>query len=201
MLQVFIRQRIYIHHGSYLPNALPQAEMFTFKKWVGHFMLLMVKEQMEMTSEFKGKWQAWQRTRNYLLTELGQEFRVPHAKFKASLRTFTCPLKLLWWWLVINYMSPSGNLLYLDKSWGTQKMIPRLCLCLTMSPSGFSPVPEPWCPFLPKIDLRPSSASELCTPPSHKWCTKGSHPIPEQWTCISVHRGGWQRKLPCLLDL
>ena len=34
MLQVFIRQIIYIHHGSYLPNALPQFDMFDTRRQI-----------------------------------------------------------------------------------------------------------------------------------------------------------------------
>lgn len=119
MLQVFIdKEFTFIMVVIYL---MPCLNLTCLLQEGDAFMSLMSRSRWRWPSEFKGKWQAWQRTRNYLLTELGQEFRVPHAKFRASLRTFTCPLKLLWWTVqFINYMSPSGNLLYLDKSWGTQ---------------------------------------------------------------------------------
>lgn len=86
-------------------------------------------------------------------------------------------------------------------SLGAPRMIPRFCLCSHRLQQA-----SPLCLSLgvlslPKIDPRQLTLHQSCAPPSHKWCTKGSHPIPEQGTCLSVHRGGWQRKLPCLLDL
>lgn len=139
--------------------------------------------------EFKGKWHVWQRPCNSLVTELGQKLRAPHAKLELLCDTFTCPLKLLGCTVqFLSHTSPSGNRLYSDK-YGAPRMIRRLCLRLVLSPSGFSTVPEPWHPF-PSRDWpeAANSASELCPPPCHKWCTKGSNPSPEQWTCPSAHR-------------
>lgn len=157
-------------------------------------MLLMSKSVWGQPIEFKGKWHAWQRPCNYLVTELGQKLRAPYAKLELLCDTFTCPLKLLGCTVqFLSHTSPSGNRLYSvsmehpEWSGGSASVscclhqASPLCLCLGTL-------------FLPEIDPRQLTLHQSCALPLLTSDAQRALILLQSNELAHLHTEGWTEK-------